>query len=70
MKLDPIVDKLESEYHKRVAEIKFTLNLGDVGYISADPNELQEAFTNIISNALEAMPVGGEIIITTIARQC
>ncbi len=46
-------------------DVKLNINLTEVGPISADTNELREALTNIILNALDAMPKGGELDITT-----
>ncbi|HVG23313.1 MAG TPA: ATP-binding protein, partial [Thermoanaerobaculia bacterium] len=36
---------------------------GDVLYVSADPTQLQQVFTNLILNARDAMPQGGKITI-------
>ncbi len=33
--------------------------------VSADPGQIQQVFQNIISNALQAMPEGGRLEITT-----
>ncbi len=46
-------------------DVKLNMNLNEVGPISGDTNELREALTNIILNALDAMPKGGQLDITT-----
>ena len=47
-------------------EIKLTTNLGhNLGAINADPIHLEQAIANIVANAKEAMPSGGQLFITT-----
>jgi GAF domain-containing protein/ActR/RegA family two-component response regulator len=38
---------------------------GQLAYISGDPVELREALTNLILNAVDAMPLGGILSVTT-----
>ena len=45
------------------ATVRFVL--GDVGTICVDESEFQAAFLNLVSNARDAMPGGGEVIVTT-----
>src|SRR6266550_1443490 len=40
----------------------------DLPFISASPDRLQQAFINLINNALDAMPEGGELTITAHGR--
>jgi len=47
-----------------VVEIKTNLGKPDA-IVAGNPSELRETFTNIILNALDAMPQGGEIHIST-----
>jgi len=43
-------------------------NLGDLPMILGNPSELREVLTNIIFNAVDAMPEGGKITISTRLR--
>lgn len=45
--------------------IKLTKNIKPLPAISADSSQLQQVFMNIILNAIQAMPNGGEIAIST-----
>lgn len=40
----------------------------DLPFINANPDRLQQAFINLINNALDAMPDGGELTITARGR--
>ena len=44
-----------------VSNVKFKTELGQIPAIKGDPDELQEVFVNLIQNALDAMPEGGEL---------
>ena len=52
-------------------EIKLTLhrNVDDNIFVSADPSEIREVFTNLLLNALDAMPDGGKISINGIVQE-
>lgn len=52
--------------HERYREISIHTQLApDLSLIQADPGQLQAVFTNIMTNAAEAMPTGGQLTITT-----
>ena len=46
-------------------KIELTKNLGDIPSILGNPSELREVLTNIVFNAVDAMPTGGQITVTT-----
>ncbi len=54
-------------YDKRFNNIEFKTDVGDVPAIRINPDKIQQVFLNIILNALDAMPGGGELRIS--ARQ-
>ena len=41
----------------------------DLGFVSADAAELREALTNLVFNAVDAMPEGGTITLRTVAAE-
>ncbi len=45
--------------------ITVTSDLGQIGNIAGDPAELREILTNLIFNAVDALPAGGSIVIGT-----
>ncbi|HZS47450.1 MAG TPA: GAF domain-containing protein [Blastocatellia bacterium] len=45
--------------------VKVTMNLATAATVSGDPSELREVLVNLIFNAVDAMPKGGEIKIET-----
>jgi two-component system, cell cycle sensor histidine kinase and response regulator CckA len=58
------VEKLLSEFIGE--KIDFSLRLlPDVGYIHADPVQLEQVLMNLVVNARDAMPDGGKLIIET-----
>ena len=60
-----LVDKI-IENKKDTAEIKVTTQFeANNEHILGDPSQLQSALQNIIDNAYEAMPLGGELLIET-----
>lgn len=50
---------------KKGIQIQLTQKLGKIPKILGNPSELREVMTNIVFNAVDAMPNGGEITITT-----
>lgn len=50
---------------KKGIQIELTKKLGKIPKILGNPAELREVLTNIVFNAVDAMPNGGEIAITT-----
>jgi len=46
-------------------QIELTAQLGDIPLIMGSPSELREVLTNIIFNAVDAMPRGGKLTIAT-----
>jgi GAF domain-containing protein len=57
------------ESQSRGVEIRLALELGDVSPVDGHPLELREAMTNLILNAVDALPGGGEIRIATRERE-
>jgi PAS domain S-box-containing protein len=51
------------------ANVKVTASLAPVPNVSANAADLRRVFTNLIINAIEAMPQGGEVTITCGARE-
>jgi signal transduction histidine kinase/ActR/RegA family two-component response regulator len=50
---------------KKGIQVELTTQLGDIPVVMGNPSELREVLTNIIFNAVDAMPKGGELAITT-----
>jgi CheY-like chemotaxis protein len=50
---------------RRGISIEVETRLGPVPRVAGDPAELREAMTNLILNAVDAMPSGGTLIVTT-----
>jgi signal transduction histidine kinase/ActR/RegA family two-component response regulator len=50
---------------KKGIQVGLTTRLGDISMIMGNPSELREVLTNIFFNAVDAMPNGGELTITT-----
>ena len=42
---------------------------GSVPWVAGRPEELREVFTNLLTNALEAMPGGGRLVVRAGARR-
>src|ERR1043165_5750396 len=53
------------ESRSEFAQIRFTLNSDCDAHITGDPVELREVLVNMIYNAIDAMPSGGEIRLST-----
>ncbi|MFB3897476.1 MAG: ATP-binding protein [bacterium] len=67
-KVESIVDRTlalaHSQLIKKPYQIDWKNNTGPEDYISADANQIQQVFLNLILNACQAMPNGGTITIT------
>ena len=50
---------------KKGIQVKLATQLGDIPMIMGNPSELREVLTNIVFNAVDAMPKGGELTVTT-----
>jgi len=65
--LNKIIKDIEKMLVRLIGEnIKLTLNLStDPLMIKADPAQIDQVIINLVTNAKDAMPFGGELIITT-----
>jgi len=65
--LNALVREMKSMLHHIVREnIKLTLQLGDdLGTVVVDPGQTQQVVMNLVANARDAMPNGGEITVRT-----
>jgi len=65
--LNTLVREMKSMLHHVIREnIKLTLQLGEsLGTVVVDPGQIQQVVMNLVANARDAMPNGGEITITT-----
>jgi signal transduction histidine kinase len=61
--LDEVLLLFESEAKK--ANVRVTKKLAELPPITGDAGQLQQAFVNIIKNAIEAMAQGGELVVKT-----
>lgn len=63
--LKPYIDEevLFLNQDKKFAGIMLTNNVLDTTEVSADPNQLRQVLINILQNAADAMPDGGEVLI-------
>jgi PAS domain S-box-containing protein len=59
-----ILDSTLELLHSRMKNIKIILDLDKIPKIKVDPTQLQQVFTNILINAIQSMPDGGELRIT------
>jgi signal transduction histidine kinase/ActR/RegA family two-component response regulator/uncharacterized protein YigA (DUF484 family) len=50
---------------KKGIQVGLKTQLGDIPMVMGNPSELREVLTNIVFNAVDAMPKGGELTITT-----
>jgi len=55
----------KDQTQKKGIQVGLTTQLGEIPMIMGNPPELREVLTNIVFNAVDAMPKGGEVIITT-----
>ena len=58
----------QDEPQSRRVQIQLALDLGGVPTVDGQPSELREVLTNLIINAVDALPRGGEIRIATRER--
>ncbi|HEY3929899.1 MAG TPA: ATP-binding protein [Candidatus Koribacter sp.] len=74
VKINELVERVasihEAALKNREHPVEMRLNLAsDLPVIPADPELLHRALSNLVLNALDAMPQGGSITINTFARQ-
>lgn len=55
----------KEQTQRKGIRVELTKKLGTIPRILGNPSELREVMTNIVFNAVDAMPNGGEITITT-----
>ncbi len=55
----------KDQTQKKGIQVELTTQLGDIPLLMGNPSELREVLTNIIFNAVDAMPQGGGLTITT-----
>ena len=60
--------KWKDEAEEKGLYFNIVKNFGEIPPVEGNPSELREVFTNIISNAIDAMPEGGDIIINTFTQ--
>ncbi len=60
--------KWKDEAQSRGMRIEIILDLGEIPAVLGSASELREMFTNMVFNAIEAMPEGGKIGIRTFER--
>lgn len=53
------------QVQKKGIQVGLTTHLGDIPMVMGNPSELREVLTNIVFNAVDAMPTGGELTVTT-----
>jgi PAS domain S-box-containing protein len=61
--------KWKDEAQSRGIHIEMVLNLGKIPPVSGSASELREMLTNMIFNAIEAMPEGGKIELCTFKKK-
>ncbi|WP_102348558.1 PAS domain S-box protein [Bacillus sp. Marseille-P3661] len=61
------ISLLEFEARKKQIYLKFESNTDDI-HVICDENSLKQVFLNFIKNGMEAMPSGGDLIVTTTAE--
>ena len=55
----------KDQTQKKGIQVELLTQLGDIPLIMGNPSELREVLTNIIFNAVDAMPEGGKLTIAT-----
>jgi signal transduction histidine kinase len=72
-KVETIIDRTlalaHSQLIKQPYQIEWKNNTGPEDYISADINQIQQVFLNLVLNACQAMPNGGKLSITALRHQ-
>lgn len=71
--LNQLVEEVVSltQLSTKVSRINIRINLDDaLPRISADPNQIKQVFLNLIQNAIQAMPDGGELTLETQQKEC
>lgn len=53
------------EANARVKSVEVCKELGEVGLLMGDKNQLQQVVVNLCSNAIDALPDGGKIVVRT-----
>lgn len=70
--LQPIIDRakrlIEMQSQKQKVSIR-NIHKDDIGEITVDPDQIQQVFLNVMINALQSMPDGGTLTISTHLRQ-
>ena len=61
--------KWKDEVQGRGASIEVVSDLGEVPWVDGNASELREVVTNLIFNAVEAMPKGGKIEVKTFQKK-
>jgi len=57
--------KWKGESESRGRGVDLALDLGDIAAVEANPHELNQVVSNLIFNAVEAMPDGGHLVLRT-----
>lgn len=66
--VDEICESLESEFVARGVELDIDVPTNTV--LTADREMLRRAILNLVQNALDAMPQGGQLVITSFESNC
>lgn len=67
--INALITKAMDSVKQHLSGIEVVKNFGDLPEISADSAQLRQVFTNIITNACQAMPGGGRLTVTTRATK-
>jgi PAS domain S-box-containing protein len=61
--------KWKDHAQSRGVRVEIVPNFGEIPSVSGNPSELREVFTNMIFNAIDAMPEGGKIEVRTFKKR-